>query len=789
MKRKCFILLLVIAMFCNFVMPFNTFATESVNYSFEYSHFTVNYNIINSWDDNQNIEVKITNTGDEPIRNWAIQYNSCGVITGLWGGELLNESIIKNAYYNSDIDVGTSVTFGYTLTNVIGTPNEFALCSYREEKTDGFVVDFSVQNSWDTGFSGLVTITNTTDVPIMAWELSFNSNFSIIQTENCKIIEENNNNYKICGTYNGNIPALSSITIELTGSFVETPEILNKYFTEIVIKSTYMPSEQPNENIYFKDIQNDDEVAYDSENGVFFVRNQILLTASNNASFTDIYSLVGLYDAQIVGYINLTNDYQIEFNNDVTVDYLYQAINELRLNQFIEFASLNTAFVLSAEDNIINDPESLVDLDKESTTNNNWNIYAINAHKAWKNYYDKMDIVKIGLIDTTFDKGHDDLKFTQIWENLNLENCIDAKEQSHGTRVAGIMAAKYDNGIGITGICPKNDLYAYSYCGGLATFKSIMSYKYGLALLVANNVRVINCSMCYERGIAYAATINANVPTSKNKTVRSSISENSKILDNFLTKLINNGYDFVIIVAAGNDNNRFYIADPSCTQTYGYREAKLNEQNSLTSFSTIDAKYSSIFAGIPLSSKAYDRIIVVGAIKNSNPFTLASFSNIGARVDVVAPGNGVTTTDIYNNYYNGSGTSFAAPHVSGVAGMMYSVNSNITADQVKAEIIASGSNNLINGYPLVDANKAVAKALGYSNNSGYDEKTNGILMGKIYEKGTGNSLSDVSVSINGGVDEHLDINEQQFEIFLPAGINEVTFSKTDYEPLTIKILT
>jgi hypothetical protein len=42
--------------------------------------------------------------------------------------------------HNSDITVGASVSFGYTLMNATGTPDSFTLCNYRIEKTDGFNV-------------------------------------------------------------------------------------------------------------------------------------------------------------------------------------------------------------------------------------------------------------------------------------------------------------------------------------------------------------------------------------------------------------------------------------------------------------------------------------------------------------------------------------------------------------------------------------------------------------------------------------------------------------------------
>lgn len=183
MKRKYFSLLLAIAMLCNFIMPFTAFANESTSKEFEYLNFTVNYIINNSWENNQNVEIKITNTGSETIQNWAMKFDPCGTITGLWGAELSNDCVIKNAYYNADIAVGSSINFGYTLTGVSGIPSDFSLCSsYKNASIDGYTVDLSVINDWDSGFCGLITINNNKDTPIMGWELSFSSNFSIINT-------------------------------------------------------------------------------------------------------------------------------------------------------------------------------------------------------------------------------------------------------------------------------------------------------------------------------------------------------------------------------------------------------------------------------------------------------------------------------------------------------------------------------------------------------------------------------------------------------------------------------
>ncbi len=51
---------------------------------------------------------------------------------------------------------------------------------------------------------------------------------------------------------------------------------------------------------------------------------------------------------------------------------------------------------------------------------------------------------------------------------------------------------------------------------------------------------------------------------------------------------------------------------------------------------------------------------------------LSSFSNFGETIDIAAPGTGILSTTPDDAYATGSGTSFAAPHVSGIIALMLS---------------------------------------------------------------------------------------------------------------------
>ena len=202
--------------------------------------YIIDYKVTQDWGNGQNVEVTITNIGDAPIRNWALQCdNFFGTVSNVWNGKLQGDNIIRNDIHNSDIASGSSITMGYILTNATGEVPEFTLCSFRNAKNNGYSVDFDILSDWGEGFIGNITITNTTDTPIMAWELNFIAeNFIIYATSQFEIIKNVENNYTITGTYNGNIPipAYSSVTLQFNGKKTGIPSISDISMTEMIIQ-------------------------------------------------------------------------------------------------------------------------------------------------------------------------------------------------------------------------------------------------------------------------------------------------------------------------------------------------------------------------------------------------------------------------------------------------------------------------------------------------------------------------------------------------------------------------
>ena len=71
--------------------------------------------------------------------------------------------------------------------------------------------------------------------------------------------------------------------------------------------------------------------------------------------------------------------------------------------------------------------------------------------------------VKIAVIDSGIEVGHPDLA-GQILLSRNFVAGQSALAEQHGTGVAGIIAAKADNGIGIAGVAPGARLLALRAC-------------------------------------------------------------------------------------------------------------------------------------------------------------------------------------------------------------------------------------------------------------------------------------------------------------------------------------
>lgn len=453
---------------------------------------------------------------------------------------------------------------------------------------------------------------------------------------------------------------------------------------------------------YYQPITADDIAI---EDDFYYVKSRILLTTVNTATYKETDSLVQKLGGEIIGYISSTNDFQIQFTGEKTYQELQDIVEELLDNPIVEDASIS--YVAEFENNSItytndpwidaNDPSDLsgLDWDEEHPGGKNWWAEAIGMPSVWDMDID-FQTVKVGIIDSMFDTTNEDLDngiFVKLWNNPeNQEGICDVsnlyqnalislalarqnKDQggietansritntSHGTHVAGIIAAEANNGFGITGVSQNAELYGYSVLSEEAVTSNdsnwgdIFMFKVALANLLNEGVKVINISMGFNDALTGSQDGNSNWA---NFT-----SVNSHTLETFLLKYIQAGNEFLIMKSAGND-------------------------------STKDNKYDAkndIFGGIT-NEIVSKRIMIVGAAeyKSSGYYNIASFSNTGNRVDVYAPGLDILSDIPTNVTELKSGTSMATPVVTGLATLIWGINPSLSAEQVREIIIVSTS--------------------------------------------------------------------------------------------------
>lgn len=630
-----------------------------------------------------------------------------------------------------------------TILQLPATATELYSKTYKYED---FEITYDIVAAWNNMQHINITIKNTGETDINDWELYYNIDGNITSIWNAVIgINENGTEHIKCESYNSVITVGNVVVF---GYLIENGEAIPDNF-----------SMYPNDNnadeyvIYYKDIESEDDIAYDNDGDRYF-KNQIIITATEDASFNEIQVIADTLSANIVGYIELTNQYQLEFMEDVNIDRIENIIANIEQEAEVQTATINYIFDLPEAD-LPNDVES--NLQGEASANN-WNLTAINAPNAWK-YIDRMNTVNLGIMDAFFYK-HDDIKYADIYEqNTNVENY-------HGTFVAGIMAAEFDNNCGISGICPNNKLYAYSMKNSVSSFKYISA----LSKLIQENIKVINVSLTTFRNKGDEAQKEAINSGDTKELSKYNIS--TSLVDTCLCRQLKKGYDFVIVVAAGNDGKKGYDA-----QFANY----LNNINS-------SAKNNIIVVG-GLSYDGYSKNEEIDINYEELTYKFSDTSNVGERIDVVAPGVNIHSLfssgsyiggeyQIKSDYKNYEGTSFAAPHVSGIAGIMYSVNPNISGFEVK-EIIKTTSqlrkvaDNHGYEYGIADAKLAVSTAY-YCN----PDNTDKIIFGKLKDfndtsKVYGNTELKVSYSYNGFTTISIINSDEngEFELVVPKDVD------------------
>lgn len=482
----------------------------------------------------------------------------------------------------------------------------------------------------------------------------------------------------------------------------------------------------------------DKDVVYTDEH-IPYVDSQIVLTGTEDSDYAKIQKRIEKYDGQIVGYLPVTKDYQIQFDGK-NYEELNRIVEDFSSWDQIEDAGLHEVFRVSeqtqdgqdsgSDENQRNnsavwesDPWngaswSISNPDKEDE---NWWAEAIRMPEVWRmNHAIEYEPVKVGVFEMGYiNSEHEELK------NRFADMSHNSKQDlgNHGTAVCGILAAEQGNGKGFAGVAQNANLYGYSYDGKEETFASVMGFEFGITELLNEDVKVINMSI----GVTNM-TGPAFYGGEENLARRQLETYNAK-LRSFLQKYIDAGYDFLIIKAAGNESNiEWTQTDVSDEYPYGYKRTG----NVLSESQNVDARYD-LFSGIEDANgtSVKDHIIVVGSTKldlNSDAsatYNISTMSETGDRVDVYAPGDNIYTCKINDGEYSmdDSGTSFSAPMVTGAASLVWGIQPDLSAKQVR-DIILQGATTEISGSDkhMLNVWESVYRAVMTEDNSKLQEQ-------------------------------------------------------------------
>lgn len=478
----------------------------------------------------------------------------------------------------------------------------------------------------------------------------------------------------------------------------------------IFVMSQNLPSINQNRLISSIEVSRGDVVFFTyskiSNGSRLWLTNNLFFELEDKSYLSTIRSFISGYPTKSLEQIE-ENEYKLTCDNE----HLMMRLSNNLVNQdgvIYATPDFYSRISFTSEDPLFNDQWGI-----KNTSNNMGDPgYDIKVQEAW-NFIDRYALcidtsIRVAVVDQGVETHPDFIMRDGTTKLLPgyTPNIISGngspigETQNHGQVCAGIIGAAH-NDIGINGVAPECRIVPINFQPAMPNMKIIRSWVVSSAIKYAWNDSksdIINCSwkLFNESDLVY-------------RQIQNAIEKGR------------DGLGCIVVFASGNESlNR--ISWPACSNS---------------------------------------NILVVGAIspcgerKNLLSCDGENWeSQYGDKLDVVAPGVQITTIDrvglkgynsgIDTNDYDDlgytktqSGTSLAAPFVSGTAALMLSVNPNLTSYQIRSLIEktaqkvrdVSNENGLYIyqpddrhpsahwneevGYGLVNAHASVVKAMGY----------------------------------------------------------------------------
>jgi subtilisin family serine protease len=235
----------------------------------------------------------------------------------------------------------------------------------------------------------------------------------------------------------------------------------------------------------------------------------------------------------------------------------------------------------AAHDEVLQVMQTPVTTNDPILNGSTWQFANTRINEAWQTTTGSAGVT-VAVVDTGVNANHEDLSGQVLPGYDFVNNKADASDDfGHGTGVAGIIAAKSNNGVGITGVCPACKILPVKVLGadGHGYWSTVAQ---GITYAADQGARVINLSLgsitpdpVTQAAIAYAQTKGALVVAAAG---------NDGANENFYPAAFGGG-GLVSVVAVdsgdqreswSNYGNQYSLAAPGCTATTSWSAANLN---------------------------------------------------------------------------------------------------------------------------------------------------------------------------------------------------------------------
>lgn len=312
-----------------------------------------------------------------------------------------------------------------------------------------------------------------------------------------------------------------------------------------------------------------------------------------------------------------------------------------------------------------------------------WNLAVSDVSSAWRFTQGESDVLLVSMDSGVLTAWGANGGIVDIDTNRLITDSTDDdnyNDYGHGHCSISVMSSTANNGSGIAGINWNSEVYVNDVYNGVSLQQAITD---AINYARDNNMRVV-----FQGGIQGEYWLNSGGTQAQ------------------LEQLIEDNSDIALFaIAAGNGG--VDIDDTTSDQVYSGGVARLQ--------TTHDNVMS-------VGALQYSGTTTVNGLTNATSVNKASYSNYGSSLTLMAATDS-PAMDKFGNMTTFTGTSCANPNMAGISSLVWSVNSELTAGEVREILIetamdlgTAGDDNTY-GNGLVNADAAVRRAWALANDS------------------------------------------------------------------------